>query len=102
MQFTSVEDNLEKLRKSDNALQQHRAPLSKLLSGPYQGSVLVDVPPEGDCWLLSVLAPLLGYIVVKEADKRTIIPTVRSRMSKIVLTDPNQFLHLLGGNQQEL
>ena len=62
----------------------------------------MDVPPEGDCWLFSVLAPLLGYIVVKEADKRTIFPTVRSRMSEIVLTDPNQFLHLFGGNQQEL
>ena len=102
VQFTSVEDNLEKLRKSDTALRQHRAPLSKLLSGPYQGSVLVDVPPQGDCWLLTILAPLLGYTVIEEADQRNIIPTVRRRMSEIVLTVPNQFLHLFGGNQQEL
>ena len=62
----------------------------------------MDVPPQGDCWLLTILAPLLGYIVIEEADQRNIIPTVRRRMSKIVLTVPNQFLHLFGGNKQEL
>ena len=52
--------------------------------------------------MLTILAPLLGYIVIEEADQRNIIPTVRRRMSEIVLTDPDKFLHLFGGNKQEL
>ena len=62
----------------------------------------MDVPAQGDCWLLTILAPLLGYIVIEEADQRNIIPTVRRRMSEIVLAVPEQFLHLLGGNIQDL
>ena len=100
--FKSVEDNHEKLRNSDFALRRHRGPLSELLSGPYKGSVLVDVPAQGDCWLLTLLAPLLGYIVMEEADQRNIIPTVRRRMSEIVLAVPEQFVHLFGGNIQDL
>ena len=57
--FKSVEDNHQKLRNSDFALQRHKTPLSQLLTGPYKGCVLVDVPAQGDCWLLTLLAPLL-------------------------------------------
>ena len=41
--FKSVEDNHQKLRNSDFALR-HKTPLSQLLTGPYRGCVLVDVP----------------------------------------------------------
>ena len=100
--FKSAEDNYQKLRKSENAVQQDTTPLSPLLTGPYRGCVLVDVPPEGDCWLLALLAPLLGYVVTEDRDQQNIIPTVRRRMAEIVLTASKQFLHLFGDNQKEL
>ena len=100
--FKSVEDNHQKLRKSDFAVRQHKTPLSQLLTGPYRGCVLVDVPAEGDCWLLTLLAPLLGYVVTEDTEQRNIIPTVRRRMSEIVLAVPEQFIHLFGGNLQDL
>ena len=100
--FKSVEDNHQKLRNSDFALRRHKTPLSQLLTGPYRGCVLVDVPGQGDCWLLTLLAPLLGYVVVEDAEQRNIIPTVRRRMSEIVLTVPEQFVHLFGDNKKEL
>ena len=100
--FKSVEDNHQKLRKSDFAVRQHKTPLSQLLTGPYRGCVLVDVPPEGDCWLLALLAPLLGYIVKEDTQQRNIIPTVRRRMAEIVTAASQQFVHLFGGNQKEL
>ena len=52
--------------------------------------------------MLTLLALLLGYVVTEDTEQRNIIPTVRRRMSEIVLTVPNQFVHLFGGNKQEL
>ena len=72
--FKSVEDNHQKLRNSDFAVRQRKTLLSQLLTGPYKGCVLVDVPGQGDCWLLTLLAPLLGYIVMEDADQRNISP----------------------------
>merc|ERR1712112_696300 len=100
--YTSVEDNIAKLRKCRNALRPRTAQMSKLLSGPYQGSVLVDVPPKGDCWLIAILAPLLGFIVESDQDTSKIIPLVRKRMSELVLTEPQKYLHIFGDNKQEL
>ena len=62
----------------------------------------MDVPPEGDCWLLALLAPLLGYVVKEDRDQQNIIPTVRRRMAEIVTAASKQFVHLFGGNQKEL
>merc|ERR1712112_119205 len=100
--YTSVEDNIAKLRKCDNALRRRTAQMSKLLSGPYQGSVLVDVPPKGDCWLIAILAQLLGFIVESDQDTSKIIPLVRKRMSEIVLAEPQKYLHIFGDNKQDL
>merc|ERR1712112_188990 len=100
--YTSVEDNIAKLRNCDNALRRRTAQMSKLLSGPYQGSVLVDVPPKGDCWLIAILAQPLGFIVESDQDTSKIIPLVRKRMSEIVLAEPQKYLHIFGDNKQDL
>ena len=61
--YTSCEYNIAKLRKTGTTLLQQKGTLSQLLRGSYSGSVVVDVPPMGDCWLTAILAQLLGFIV---------------------------------------
>ena len=92
--YTSCEDNIANLRK--------KGTVSQLLRGPYSGSVVVDVPPKGDCWLISILAQLLGFIVEDKKDEKNIIPTVRKRMSQIVAEGPDKFVDIFGGDQTEL
>ena len=100
--YTSCEDNIAKLQKTGTTLLRQKGTLSQLLRGPYSGSVVVDVPPMGDCWLIAILAQILGFIVEDEKDQKKIIPTVRRRMSEIVTKEPQRFLHLFGDNQTEL
>ena len=94
MNYTSCEDNIANLQKKGR--------LSQLLRGPYSGSVIVDVPPKGDCWLISILAQLVGFIVEDEKDEKNIIPTVRARMSQIVAEEPEKFVNIFGGGLSEL
>ena len=91
--FTSCEDNISNLRKTGK--------VSQLLRGP-SGSVIVSVPAKGDCWLISILAQLVGFIVEDEKDEKNIIPTVRARMSQIVAEEPEKFVNIFGGGLSEL
>ena len=93
MKFTSCEDNISNLRKTGK--------VSQLLRGP-SGSVIVSVPAKGDCWLISILAELLGFIVEDEKDEKNIIPIVRERMSQIVAEEPEKFVNIFGGGLSEL
>ena len=91
--FTSCEDNISNLRKTGK--------VSQLLRGP-SGSVIVSVPAKGDCWLISILAQLVGFIVEDEKDEKNIIPTVRARMSQIVAEEPEKFVNIFPGGLSEL
>ena len=92
IKFTSLDDNLEKLRRGGN--------MSPLLRGP-EGSLILNVPGFGDCWLVSVLAPLVGKVIDK-TDSEGIIRKTRKRMSEMVLSNAEKFVSIFGGRFQEL
>ena len=54
IQFEGLEENYERLRNFGKVSPQIRGP---------EGSLTVDVPGKGDCWLTSLLAPLLGKVI---------------------------------------
>ena len=78
--FSSVKDNCAKIIKNAN---------SNVKAGP-EGSCIVDVPAKGDCWLLALLAPLLGYVVTPK-DELGVVKHVRERMRDLVGERPGDF-----------
>ena len=86
--FESVEENCSQVLKTS----------SYVKDGP-EGSVVVDVPPFGDCWLLALLAPLLGY-VVKPKDDLGIVKHVREKLSKLVGERPEDFEDIFEDRRQ--
>jgi hypothetical protein len=79
MSFASVEDNYEKLRTEEIWIK-------KELKGP-EDSIIVNVPGKGDCWLIALLAPLLGYV----EERQDVIRRVRKTLSSLVMAEPNRF-----------
>ena len=75
-EFSTIEQNLAKLLE-ESAISRYKGP---------ENSIIIDVPGQGDCWLSSFLAPLLGYVVA-ETDVSGIIKRVRNNLSEIVLSD---------------
>ena len=82
--FVSVEENCARVLKSTD--------VENLLPGGPEGSYIVDVPGKGDCWLIALLSPMLGF-VINEGDYR-IINSVRQKMSDLVLEEPEKFAHI--------
>ena len=62
---------------------------SNVQVGPEE-SCIVDFPAKGDCWLLALLAPLLGYVVTPK-DELGVVKHVRERMRDIVGERPGDF-----------
>ena len=70
----------------------------KLKTGP-ENSYIINVPAEGNCWLIAILAPLIGF-VVDERDELGIVQHVRETLSEIVLEDPENFSNLFESGVQ--
>ena len=54
-------------------------------------SFIVNVPGYGDCWLIVLLAPLVGF-VIDGWDELGILKHVRETLSDYVLEDPEKFV----------
>ena len=61
----------------------------------------MDVPGKGDCWLTSLLAPLLGKII-DVADSEGIIRKVRRSMSDHVRSNPEKYENIFYNGREEL
>ena len=61
VKFSSCEENLLNLCKKDKS--------SPFVCEP-AGSVIISVPAKGDCWLTSILALLVGFIVDERDEKK--------------------------------
>ena len=81
VKFNSVEHNCDRILIKTG--------LSSLQRGP-EDSFIVDVPALGDCWLIALLAPLLGFII-SEKDEFDIISFTRKRLSELVLEDSSKY-----------
>ena len=53
-------------------------------------SCIFDVPAQGDCWIIALFAPLLGFIVT-DNDDLGIVKQVREVLSESVLEDVEKF-----------
>ena len=70
------------------------------LEGP-DNSVIIEVPAMGDCWLIAILAHIIGH-VADAKDSNHVIRTVRGELSAIVNKDPDRFIDLFPEGRQEL
>ena len=61
--FSSVSDSCRKVLRKVRA-----SNLEKLPDGNY----LVDVPGLGDCWVVALLAPLIGFVIDKNDELRIV------------------------------
>ena len=82
--FASVEENCKKVLRSEG--------VGSLVRGP-EHSYVIDVPGKGDCWLIAMLTPLLGF-VIDERDEFKIVSHVRERLSDYVLEEPDKFVDI--------
>ena len=90
--FSSVSDSCRKLLRKVRA-----SNLEKLPDGNY----LVDVPGLGDCWVVALLAPLIGF-VIDENDELGIVKHFRERLSNEVSADPTKFEDLFENRRRDL
>jgi hypothetical protein len=74
--------------------------VSPFQKGP-SGSIIVNVPAKGDCWLIALSAPIIGFVIDK-TNKLGIIRRVRNRLSQIVTKDPDTFENIFEGGKDEL
>ena len=93
--FVSVEDNYTKLLAIQEANWRTRR---KTIKGKPGDSVTLNVPGRGDCWLIAILAPLLGF-VVDGSDSCGILSRVRSRLCKAVETDVKKYENIFLGEK---
>ena len=95
VKVVNVERNLEKLRKNGLI-----SKAWKNFTGP-EGSVVVDVPGKGDCWLAAIFSLVLGEIP-DVADPKHIVRTVRRWFVEIVKADWNKFSPIFDGKREDM
>ena len=89
--FRSIEENCSEVLQAEGG---------GLKRGP-ESSFVVDVPGKGDCWLIALLTPILGFKIAAN-DERGIIKHIRLRLSEIVVENATSFEDVFEGRQEEL